>query len=235
MSKLDWAEDIVVVDSLSTDDTVPILQAHPRVRTFQRAFDSHAGQWNFGLNETNIATEWVLALDADYVLTDELIEELRALEAGSANAFRTSFQYCVFGKPLRGSVYPPVTTLFRRQQAEFVQDGHTQRLRIKGPVASLKSVIRHDDRKPLSQWLAAQDRYMRLEAAKLAAAPRGALGWADRLRLMIVIAPVTVFLFCLFPKRGILDGLPGLYYALQRTLAEMILSLHLLERRFSSR
>ncbi|HEU5130546.1 MAG TPA: glycosyltransferase, partial [Pyrinomonadaceae bacterium] len=72
LSALTWANDIVVVDSFSDDDTVAIARSDSRVRVFQRAFDTHRNQWEFGLKETGISTPWVLALDADYVLSDEL-------------------------------------------------------------------------------------------------------------------------------------------------------------------
>ncbi|HJU92485.1 MAG TPA: glycosyltransferase, partial [Pyrinomonadaceae bacterium] len=79
LTGVSWAKDIVVVDSFSDDDTPEIARSFPQVRVIQRTFDSHRNQWEFGLRETNIATPWVLALDADYVLSDELIEELKSL------------------------------------------------------------------------------------------------------------------------------------------------------------
>jgi hypothetical protein len=71
---------------------------------------------------------------------------------------------------------------------------------------------------------------MRLEADKLSAARASELGWVDRVRRLIVFAPPAMFLYCLFGKGGILDGRAGLYYAMQRAAAELILSLHLVER-----
>ena len=65
LGALSWAKDIVVVDSFSDDDTITIAKSVPAVRVFQRAFDSHRNQWEFGLKETGISTPWVLALDAD--------------------------------------------------------------------------------------------------------------------------------------------------------------------------
>jgi hypothetical protein len=52
---------------------------------------------------------------------------------------------------------------------------------------------------------------------------------------MIVVAPAAMFVYCLIGKGGILDGWPGLYYALQRAVAELILSLTLLERMIAGR
>jgi glycosyltransferase involved in cell wall biosynthesis len=231
-----WAKDIVLVDSFSGDDTLHIASRFPQVRIFRRQFDSHAAQWNYGLRETGISTEWVLALDADYLLTDELIEELRATRPDAATAgFRAKFVYCVFGRELRGSAYPAKTILYRRESASYFQDGHTQRVAIDGRISGLKAPMRHDDRKPLSRWLLAQDRYMRLEAEKLSRSAWRDLGWPDRIRTMVVVFPFVVFFYCLFVKRAVLDGRAGLYYSFQRMAAECILSLHILFRRCAPR
>ena len=113
LERLAWARDIVVVDSFSDDETLAIVDGTPRVRIFQREFDCHENQWNFALAETGISSEWVLALDADYLLTPELVTELDALrpEPGIAG-YRARFVYCVNGRRLRGSAYPPVTVLY---------------------------------------------------------------------------------------------------------------------------
>jgi glycosyltransferase involved in cell wall biosynthesis len=232
LGKLSWLADVVVVDSGSTDETVPIARTFPNVRVVERPFTAHAEQWNFGLEQTGIATEWVLALDADFVLTDDLVQELKALSpASDVASYRASFTYCIDGAPLRSAVYPPVTVLFRRSQGRYEQDGHTQRVHVRGTVAPLTAKILHDDRKPLSRWIASQIRYMKLEAEKLTAAPSSSLGFADRMRTLIVVAPPMMFVLCLFGRGGVLDGWRGLYYALQRTAAELILSLSLVERR----
>jgi glycosyltransferase involved in cell wall biosynthesis len=230
LSKLAWAQEIIVVDSFSTDDTVERAQRFSQVRIFQRAFDTHAKQWNFGLKETGISTDWILALDADYLLSDLLVKELKQIQPDSTTAgYRAKFRYCLFGRPLRSGLYPPVTVLYRRELAEYVQDGHTQRIVVDGPVESLMAEIHHDDRKPLSHWLQAQDRYMRMEAEIIQKNSWENLGYADRLRKLIVFAPFAVFFYCLLVRRGLLDGWEGLYYALQRMLAETLLSVRLIE------
>ncbi|HEX6164105.1 MAG TPA: glycosyltransferase family 2 protein [Vicinamibacterales bacterium] len=236
LERLTWASDIVIVDSRSSDDTRTIASRHPKVRVFERAFTTHAEQWNFGLEQTGIRTEWVLALDADFVLTDEMIAELTTLAPPQSVAgYRASFTYCIDGKPLRSAVYPPVTVLYRRALATYRQDGHTQRVHVDGAVADFSSRIFHDDRKALSHWLASQVKYMRLEADKLAATPAASLGLVDRVRRWVVVAPPLMFLHCMFVRGGILDGWAGLYYALQRATAELILSLSLAERMVKGR
>ena len=230
LDKLRWARDIVVVDSFSDDGTLEILASFPNVRLYQRKFDSFAGQCNFGLSETGISTDWVLNLDADYVLTDELIAELEALEPNDAIAgYRCKFVYCINGRHLRSGIYPPVTVLFRKAQAVFREDGHAHRVVIDGEIGSLHAPILHDDRKPLRRWLASQATYTKLEAEKLLSADPSELGWTDRIRRWRVVAPPAMLVYCLIIRGGVLDGWAGFYYAFQRTLAELMLALHLLE------
>lgn len=232
LGRLEWAKRIVVVDSYSEDETAALVARFPQAELFQRRFDDHASQWNFAVRETGIDTEWILALDADYQVPPGLAGEIaERLAQTPAAAFRARFRYAVHGRILRGAAYPPVTVLFRNGRGRYVQDGHTQRLEVDDPVHELAQPIVHDDRKPLGAWIRAQARYARLEADKLVAARPGDLGAADRLRRAIVLAPPAMFFYCLVVKGNVLDGWPGIHYALQRTVSELILSLYLLERR----
>ena len=231
LAALAWARQIVVVDSFSTDGTLGVLRADPRIGIVQRKFDSHAAQWNFAIGETGIATGWILALDADYVLSPELVAELDALQPPpEVDAYRAGFDYYVRGRRLRGSLYPPVPVLFRRGRATYVQDGHTQRLHVTGAVRDLRGRIAHDDRKPFAHWRAAQLRYCRLEADKLARTPWAQLGWPDRLRKLIFVAPGAVLLYVLLGRGAALQGIAGWQYAFQRVWAETVLSRLLLKR-----
>lgn len=226
LSRLRWAKEIVVVDSLSTDGTVSIAKAEPGVRVVSRSFDSHTNQWTAGVSECR--TNWVLALDADYVLSAELVEELKAWRPETGiDAYFCRFRYCVGGHPLRGSLYPARAVLFRRDRCRYVQDGHTQRLEVTGRAGWLKHNILHDDRKTLSRWLTDQQRYAVLEARKLKSVASGPMAFPDRIRRAMVVAPVLVFVYLLLWKGLILDGKPGWIYVCQRTIAELILSLRL--------
>jgi glycosyltransferase involved in cell wall biosynthesis len=229
---LTWARDIVVVDSFSDDETLEIASSYPQVRLFQRAFDSHRKQWEFGLHETGIETPWVLALDADYAVTKEAVDELRHLRPDELTAgYCAKFAYCVHGKKLHSGIYPPVTVLYRREAAAYVQDGHTQRVVVDGPVEELRSRLLHDDRKPLRRWLHSQARYAELEAAKLVTTERAALSFVDRVRLCCILVPAATPFYCLILRGGIFDGWAGFHYAFQRALAELMLSLYLIDSR----
>ena len=149
LSMLSWARNIVVVDSGSSDGTVDILNACDNVRVFSRKFDSHSSQWQFALKQTGIETEWVLALDADYRLSPALVDELKDLiPQKEVNSYRVCFTYCIDGKPIRGSLYPPLSVLYRRESAYYIQQGHAMRVQVDGRTRDLKSLIYHDDRNP---------------------------------------------------------------------------------------
>lgn len=225
LSGLTWAREIVVVDSFSDDETVQIASSFPNVRVVQRGFDNHRNQWDYGLKETRITTPWVLALDADYVVTDEFVAELKTLQPNKeTDGYRASFIYCINGKKLRSGIYPPVTVLYRREAASYVQDGHTQRVALEGAIEDLREPLLHDDRKPFRRWFNSQSRYTELEAQKLLATDPDELEFADRLRRWRFIVPPAMLVYCLVVRGGILDGRAGIYYAFQRATAELMLS-----------
>jgi hypothetical protein len=95
--------------------------------------------------------------------------------------------------------------------------------------------IDHDDRKPLDRWFGEQIKYTRQEAKFLLATPDVELKWADRIRRKIILAPALVFFYTLLVKGLILDGWPGWFYVFQRTLAEIILSLRLIEEKLKTK
>ena len=228
LERLTWAKRIVVIDSFSDDATLEILANYPQVEVFQRQFDHFAGQCNYGLSQ--VKTEWILSLDADYILSNELIAELHSLpEHLTKDAYFAKFKYCVFGKPLRGTLLPARQVLYRKDKAIYIEDGHAHRVQVAGDYGYLAGYISHDDRKSLSRWLWAQDRYLLIEAKKLLATPNSELSFGDRIRKQKIIAPIVILLYCLILKGGILDGWAGWYYAWQRTLAEILLAIRLIE------
>ena len=232
LGKLGWAGRIVVVDSGSTDGTLDVLAKDPRLEVHHRAFDSFADQCNFGLSL--VKTEWVLSMDADYELSDRLVSELRQLTPSEQQmGYRARFVYRIHGRPLRGTLYPPRTVLYRTRMGRYEKEGHGHRIRLSGAVSSLGGVIYHDDRKPLARWLSSQLGYASREAAHLLETPSEQLSRTDRVRRMGWPAPFLVVFYVLIAKGALLDGSAGWYYAFQRLVAEVLVALALLDRRLS--
>jgi glycosyltransferase involved in cell wall biosynthesis len=233
LQQLTWAKQIVVIDSFSDDETLEIISKYPQVQIFQRKFDTHTDQWNYGLEQVKSA--WVLSLDSDYLVTDLLIAEIESLSSNTdIDGYFAKFKYCIFGKPLRGTILPPRQVLFKKSKSIYIDDGHTQLLQVNGKSSQLSAYIHHDDRKSLSRWLGSQDRYMQIESKKILFTPYGELGLGDRIRKAKYIAPFIIWVYCLILKGGILDGWRGWYYAFQRMLAEILLSIYIIELDASS-
>lgn len=229
LDSLTWAQRILIVDSGSTDGTLEIVCRYPQVQVKHRPFEDFASQCNFGLSQ--IETSWVLSLDADYELTPKLIGELRELESGDFAAYQASFVYCIFGRSLRGTLYPPRKVLYLKERATYHNEGHGHRVKIDGRAGHLRGKIRHDDHKPLRRWFSSQQKYAALEADHLLSSASENLRFSDRVRLAGWAAPLLVFVYTLLVKRCILDGWPGWLYVLQRTIAETMIALEIVDRR----
>ena len=229
LTHLGWAKDIVVVDSGSTDGTLAALQKFPNVRVFNRRFDTHGNQWRYATEQTKIDSEWLLRLDADYQLTEPLVAEIAQLEPNAAvSAYRVAFDYAVFSRKLLSSLYPPKAILLRRGRFSVSDRGHADVWDVHGQVILLKGRIIHDDRKAVSQWLTGEVRCLPRELDWIRLRKMGLVRW---LRLRPPLMPIAVFLYCLFCKGLIFNGRAGLFYALQRMVAEAVLSLMLLEEK----
>jgi len=225
LAQLAWAREVIVLDSESTDRTRAIAESFPNVRFVTRPFDDLASQWNAAVSM--VTTEWILTLDADYFVPDEFAAEVDALPP-VADAWEAEFVYAVNGRPLRASLYTPRPVLLRRGAFVIYMDGHTQRTRSLGITGRLSARIVHDDRKSLRRFIDRQKRYMRDEAAKLRALRWRHANTAARIRKLRVVAPFAVALHTLLVKRAILDGPAGWRYALERVIAELILSWELI-------
>ena len=233
LSHLRWAQDIVIVDSESTDQTAAIARQFPQVRWFERPFDTIANQWRFAISETEIKSPWILRLDADFIVPESFVHELSQLQPPvDVDGYRVGFDYAIHGQKLRASLYPNRPVLFRKDQARVHDRGHQDAWEFLGKINEFKGRIIHDDRKPLGRWIASQTQYMALETDRLRNADRRDLGMADQLRLVPLIMPILSFFYCLLGKGLILDGKAGLHYSMQRLIAETILSLMLLDESY---
>jgi len=230
LERLSWAKDIVIVDSGSSDETPQIARKYPQVRWFERAFDTLANQWRYALQNTNITTPWILRLDADFIISEALVQELSHLQPDiRIAAFEIGFDYAIHGHRLGGSLYPARPVLLRLGQANVYDRGHADAWEFDGEIRDLKAKITHDDRKNSERWLTSQVRYMNLEADRLTAENIKDIRLSDRLRRVPLLMPVMSFLYCLIFKGLLLDGRYGLHYAVQRLIAESILSFILLD------
>jgi len=164
LASVDWAGDVVVVDSGSADRTQEIARSFPNTRLFVRPFDNHLNQWRYAVEATEIKAPFVLALDADMAVSPALRQELAALPDDVPwGGAMIPFDYRIRGRRVGGGIFPPQLRLVRRGAAVITQRGHTQVIGCSDTTIRLRAPLVHDDRKPLEDFVRAQCRYSSLE------------------------------------------------------------------------
>ena len=232
LKALNWASKVLIIDSFSDDGTVEYCQKKTNVQIIQRKFDTFAKQCNFALEQLD-DKEWALSLDADYVLTKELVKEIESLSpTPNIAGFKVNFTYAINGQSLPGSLYPPRIVLYKRQFAQYQQDGHAHRVNIDGDVEFLKEKIIHDDRKSQHRWLTSQYSYAKKEREKILNTTFKQLSLADKIRRIPILAPLLILPYLLFVKGLLFSGKPGFIYIKQRFQAEWILQKALVFNRY---
>lgn len=205
-----WADDLVIVDGLSTDSTVEICRRHG-ARVISRPFSGSFGE------ERNVGAEaakhdWVLQLDGDDVVSDELRHAIeRMLREGAPHAaFQVRRKNNFLGRwMMRGGWYHYYQTLYRRSRCHFEGRVH-HILKIEGTVGTLEAPVLHYPFENLEQFLAKQNRYTELEARELLdeqGAPSEAL-----LRRQLRRRPRTLFWKLYVKKQGWREGWHGLVF-----------------------
>jgi len=229
LDSLAFCDDVVVVDSGSTDDTRERASARG-ARVLVRTFDGYRSQKDYAVGMA--ANDWVLCLDADERVTPALREEI---EHERDNGFATCAGYRFprlteyFGAFLRhGSAYPDrVLRLFDRRRGGWRGDREIhEHASVDGPVGSLRGDLEHHAYRSLGDHLTRMDRYARMMAQHMHAQGR-------RAHLFNFFAnPFWRFARGYVLRGGFLDGWRGLVYALVKSnyVRQKFIKLWLLDR-----
>ena len=159
----DWAEEIFIVDSCSTDQTVDIALENG-IGIVQRPFTNFGDQWNFALEKLPIQTPWTFKLDPDERLTPELKDEIRDLikSEPACCGYEMNRRLWFMGKPLH--VLAPVLRLWKTGKCKFSDVLVNEHPLIDGPVGKLENIFEHFDSPDLHHWCEKQNRYSTMEA-----------------------------------------------------------------------
>lgn len=209
LDSLSWVDEIVVVDSGSTDRTVDICREYTD-KIMQTDWPGFGPQKNRAIEMAT--SEWILSLDADERVTPELREELRAAmaDAGNRSAFSMPRLSSYCGKPMRHSGWWPdyVTRLFRRGQACFSDDLVHERLLVEGPVGRLREPLLHEAFSDLDEVLDTMNRYS-TAGARMMQKRKEKAGLSTAL-----LHGLWSFLNTYFLRIGFLDGREGFMLAI---------------------
>jgi glycosyltransferase involved in cell wall biosynthesis len=208
--------DIVVIDSFSTDATPQICQAKG-VNFLQRAWTGYSDQKNYGNDHARHS--WVLSLDADERLSPELVAEINQLFANGntpqADVYDLRFLTHFCGKPIRHGGWNPEShiRLFNKEKIRWNADAvHEGLTLIHGHrIEQLKGYVWHFTVDTHEAFVAKTDRYSSLFAEKSVKAGKKA-SW-----FKIILSPIVRFMREYIVKMGFLDGWAGWFIAKENT------------------
>lgn len=207
----DLAAEIVLVDSGSTDRTPEIALAHG-ARLIHQEWLGYAAQKNFALAQA--CCEWVLSLDADEIVTDELKAEIRQVLEGSnrtgPDGYRIPRLLFIGEQPLwHGGFYPDAQLrLFRRGAGRFNDRLVHESVKLAcGRTADLKNHLLHRAYTDIAEFRLALDKYAGLAAAESLRSGFGAFRCSV---LNLLFYPSWTFFYRFAIRAGFLDGIIGL-------------------------
>jgi glycosyltransferase involved in cell wall biosynthesis len=209
-----WADEIVVVDSFSTDNTLALAQAHG-VRVLQRRYDQSANQKNWAIPQC--AHAWILQVDTDELPEPGLREEIEQLlltPSADIHGYRIPFKHHILGQWVRVmNLYPEYhLRLFRKATGRFEDKEVHAHVQTPGTVGALRHHLLHYGMPTLSKQLSNLDRYSRYQADELR--KRGKrFHWTH-----VVFRPLAVFAYYFFYKRGFTAGYRGFFLSAHNAL-----------------
>ncbi len=241
LDSLSWCDDVVVLDSLSSDGTVALAEARG-ARVVQRPFDNWSAHQNWAVANIEFHHPWVLYLDADERCPDDLRDEIleRARSTASEAAFRIRRKDFFMGRWLRhAQLYPTwLVRLFRPHRIRYERLVNPVAI-VDGPTGELNGhIIHYPFSHGVSHWIARHNRYSDMEAVEAAkvrdrAGPQGSLWSTDpneRRRALkdvffrLPARPLVKFIYYYAWRRGFLDGRAGLTYATLQAMYEYMIA-----------
>jgi glycosyltransferase involved in cell wall biosynthesis len=243
LESLRWCDDVIVIDSFSTDRSVAICH-EAGARVYQRSFDGFGSQRNWALETVQTKHGWILILDADERVPPEMVLELRETLRAASNeiaAFRVARRFYMWGRWLRySSLYPTyVVRLVRKGHVKYVNRGHAETQIVDGATAQLQNDLIDENLKGLDEWFDRQNRYSSRDAQYELEQKQG--GWRvaevrstdpmtrraaiKRLAARLPGRPLWYFLYSYLLRGGFRDGYDGLVFCAMRSLYQAMVSI----------
>jgi glycosyltransferase involved in cell wall biosynthesis len=233
-------DEILIVDSGSTDATIEIAQRYTS-RIFYHEFSNSAAQWAWALEHLPISSEWVIPVDSDHVFDAALRESLGRIAAANESpiaAYFSRHQYMFLGEPMRG--FKQFGLRMFRKGCGSIDPGEYVDFKfvIAGPTAIAEGTVFEDNLKEVSIdfWIDKHQSFSTRVAAQEVLRHTGQLNWLTKPRLTgshderivwmkilwnelpLFVRPLLYFFYRYVIRLGILDGVPGLIYHFMQAL-----------------
>lgn len=244
---IDIAQEIFILDSLSSDKTIDIA-LEKGVTVIQRPFTNFGDQWNFALENFPIKTEWVLKMDPDERLSNEVIESIKSIvnNPHSLDAYEATFRLWFMGKPLHKKLNG-IVRLWKFEKCKFSNVAVNEHILVKGKIGKIQGIVEHLDSRDLHHWIEKQNKYTSLltiqnaEGLKFAVTPKLLGNNVERrmffMKLFFKLPFRYTFqmLYELFILGAIRDGMVGIEYAKARVMVRKWRELKIKESKITGR
>jgi glycosyltransferase involved in cell wall biosynthesis len=244
LDSLGWCDDVIVIDSFSTDRTEAICRERG-VRFFQHAFEGFGSQRNWAADHTSPRHDWLLVLDADERVTPEMVTEMATRLVApppSVAAYRLKRRFHLWGRWLEhSSLYPTwVVRLVHKDRVRYVNRGHAETQVVEGDIAELDADLIDENQKGILEWFERQTRYARKDAEfelseedqpfhlgdLLTADPLARRAALKRLSRRAPGRAPVYFAYSYLVRGGFKDGEDGLVFCTMRALYQQMVNIH---------
>lgn len=174
-SVADWVDEIIVVDSGSTDATLTLISTFKSVKVVHHAFENYAKQRNWALHNIAFCNDWLLMLDADHRVMPALAEELKSIFSAPNSiqviGFMASRRTIFMGKWIKhGGHYPTYhAILFKKGYGRCEDKNYDQHFVVEGATATLKNDVMDIITDSLTTFTQRHNKWSSLEAEEVVA------------------------------------------------------------------
>lgn len=227
LKSLSFCDEIILIDDDSTDKTLEIVKKYAS-KIFQKSLgNDFSQQRNFGLSKSK--NEWVLFVDADEVISEELQNEIVSkTQNGSFDGFYIPRQDFLFGKKIKHGDVGNISIIRLGKKGKGKWEGQVHEIwRLQGKTGKLKNPILHYPHQSISEFISEIDFYSTIRAQEL---------FSEKKRsgiFQIIFYPKMKFLKLYIFKLGFLDGMPGIVHAILMSLYSFLVrgKLYLLQNK----
>lgn len=247
LASVKWCDDVVVLDSFSTDQSVEIAKREG-ARVIQRRFDNWASHQNWAMDNISFKYDWAFYIDADERMTDELRAEIQSI-ASEAKRPEVAF-YCgrknfFMGQWIKHAMPPGMIMRFFKPQSIRFERLVNPTPVVNGPHGYLKHYFLHYNfSKGLTEWFDKHNKYSSLEAQegikllKGLTISEGSLFTRDAASRRLALKNLSFrfpgrtilkFFYLYVVKLGFLDGRPGFTYCTLQSIYEYMIAIKMKE------
>lgn len=236
LKKLKWIKKVYILDGNSSDKTLQIAKKfkNTKIVKLKQNID-YTKKLNLLLDLNK--NKWVFMLDADYVLTNEIIKEIRkinlkVLEKNKIYGIKIKIYNKIFNTVINENIYPKKTLIFKNKNYQYKKVGHSEKLFINSRTIELKKSINHEnlnDISNFSKWKKNQIKYSINEGYKICNKKILSLRIQDLIRRFPPLNIFLLILYLIILKKIFFYGKAGLFYLFQRLFYESVLSISILK------